>query len=601
MSRPKTLDLSLVIQPEAMAVAIADKYQSWKNARMKREAEWLELRNFIFATDTGTTTNAKLPWKNKTVRPKLCQIRDNLHANYMAALFPNPSWFKWEGATEDAVLKDQRKAVEAYMAHVFANSGFEETVSRLVYDYIDYGNCFADVDYVNEVANPLPDLQVQIYSGPKIIRISPLDIVFDITAPSFKETPKITRTSLSFGQLEKLRRTNPEWAQVTDAIMARIRETRGTVTAAGRAAIRKSDMDKSMALTADGFASLYDYYSSDTVEILEFEGDLYDSSNDKFYQNHVITIIDRAYVVRIAPAKNWLGRSVKEHCGWRLRPDNLMAMGPLDNLVGLQYRINHLENLKADVFDMIAFPMVFQRGLVEDWRYGPGERIFGHEDSSIETLRPDTTALNADMQIDELENTMEAMAGAPRQAMGIRTPGEKTAFEVQSLENASSRIFQSKITYFEKWFLEPLMNSMLESARRNLNLKEVIKAVDGDTGVEEFLTITQDDLSAKGRLVAMGARHFAGRAQLIQNLSSLTASGIYQDPEVRNHLSAKKIAEVAEENLGLSKYDIFTPNIRISEQLEAAELQQEASMQLQEASMTPVDYNEDEEQDVPSA
>lgn len=597
MSRPRTLDLNLVIQPESLAVAISDKYQTWKNARSKREAEWLELRNFIFATDTGTTSNASLPWKNKTVRPKLCQIRDNLHANYMAALFPNPSWFKWDGGAEDSVLKDKRKAVEAYMAHVFANSGFEETVSRLVYDYIDYGNCFADVDYVNEIARPLPDLQIQVYSGPKIIRISPLDIVFDITAPSFKESPKITRTTLSFGQLEKLRRNNPEWAEVSDEIMARIKNNRTTVQAAGRASIRKADMDRSMALTADGFASLYDYYCSDAVEILEFEGDMYDAQSGVFYENHVITVIDRVYVVRKAPAKNWFGRSVKEHCGWRLRPDNLMAMGPLDNLVGLQYRINHLENLKADVFDMIAYPITFQRGLIEDWRHQPGERIYGDVDSSVEFLRPDTTALNADMQIDELENTMEAMAGAPRQAMGIRTPGEKTAFEVQSLENASSRIFQSKITYFEKWFLEPLMNSMLESARRNLNLQEVVKVVDSDTGVEEFLKITQDDLMAKGRLVAMGARHFAGRAQLIQNLSNLTASGIYQDPEIRNHLSSKKIAEVAEENLGLSKYDIYTPNIRISEQLEAAELQQEASMQLQEAGMTPVDYNEDEEQD----
>lgn len=601
MSRPRTLDLDLVIQPESLAVAISDKYQTWKNARSKREAEWLELRNFIFATDTGTTSNASLPWKNKTVRPKLCQIRDNLHANYMAALFPNPSWFKWDGGQEDSVLKDKRKAVEAYMAHVFANSGFEETVSRLVYDYIDYGNCFADVDYVNEIARPLPDLQIQVYSGPKIIRISPLDIVFDITAPSFKESPKITRTTLSFGQLEKLRRNNPEWAEVSDEIMARIKNNRTTVQAAGRASIRKADMDRSMALTADGFASLYDYYCSDAVEILEFEGDMYDAQSGVFYENHVITVIDRVYVVRKAPAKNWFGRSVKEHCGWRLRPDNLMAMGPLDNLVGLQYRINHLENLKADVFDMIAYPITFQRGLIEDWRHQPGERIYGDVDSSVEFLRPDTTALNADMQIDELENTMEAMAGAPRQAMGIRTPGEKTAFEVQSLENASSRIFQSKITYFEKWFLEPLMNSMLESARRNLNLQEVVKVVDGDTGVEEFLKITQDDLMAKGRLVAMGARHFAGRAQLIQNLSNLTASGIYQDPEIRNHLSSKKIAEVAEENLGLSKYDIYTPNIRISEQLEAAELQQEASMQLQEAGMTPVDYNEDEEQDAPIA
>lgn len=589
MSRPKTLDLDLVIKPDSLAIQISNYYTTWKSARSRKEQEWAEVRNFIFATDTRSTTNASLPWKNKTVRPKLCQIRDNLHANYMAALFPSPSWFKWEGADNESVNKDKRRAIEAYMSHVFSNSGFEETVSRLVLDYIDYGNCFADVEYVNEVAQPVEGITLQVYSGPKLIRISPLDIVFDITAPSFKEAPKITRTILSFGQLEKLRATRPEWKQVSNDILARIRNNRATVIEAGRSAIRKADMDKSQALTADGFNTLYEYYCSDSVEVLEFEGDLYDSSTQTLKQNVVVTIIDRAYVVREAPAKSFFGRSSKEHCGWRVRPDNLMAMGPLDNLVGLQYRINHLENLKADVFDMIAYPVVKQRGYVEDWNYAPGERIFMDTDADVEFLRPDTTALNADIQINELENTMEAMAGAPRQAMGIRTPGEKTAFEVQTLENASSRIFQSKISYFEKWFLEPLMNSMLESARRNLNLEEVVKVVQEDTGVEEFLKITPEDLMARGRLVAMGARHFAGRNQMIQNLASLTASGIYQDPEIRNHLSAKRLAEIAEENLGLSKYDVFQPNVRIGEQLETAQLQMEAQEHLQVAGMTPVE------------
>lgn len=589
MSRPKTLDISLVIAPEALAIAISDKYTSWKNARRKKEQEWLEVRNFIFATDTGTTTNSKLPWKNKTVRPKLCQIRDNLHANYIANLFSSPTWFKWEGSDELSVSKEKRKAIEAYMSHIFANSSFEQTVGKLLYDYIDYGNCFADVDFVNETAEPIPGQKIQVYSGPKLLRISPLDHVFDITSPSYEEAPKITRTTLSFGQLEKLRATSPEWAKVAEDILVRIRNNRSVVLEAGRSAIRKSDMDKSAALTADGFASLYDYYSSDSVEILEFEGDLYDAKEQKLYQNHIITVVDRAYVIRKEPARSWFGKTYKRHAGWRPRPDNLMAMGPLDNLIGIQYRINHLENLKADVFDMIAFPIAKQRGLVEEWDYVPGEKIILDTDADIEFLRPDTTALNADIQIDELENTMEAMAGAPRQAMGIRTPGEKTAFEVQSLENAAGRIFQSKITSFEKFFLEPLINGMLELARRNLNLKEVVKVIQEDTGVEEFLKITQEDLTARGRLVAMGARHFAARAQIVQNIANLTASGIYQDPEVKIHLSGKKLAELVEENLNLSKYDVYQPNIRVAEQMEVAKLTQIAQEELQIAGMTPAE------------
>ena len=75
------------------------------------------------------------------------------------------------------------------------------------------------------------------------------------------------------------------------------------------------------------------------------------------------------------------------------------------------------------------------------------------------------------------------MAGAPKQALGFRTPGERTAFEVQSLENAASRIFQHKIDKFEQFFLEPLINLMLESAKRNMETFDVVRVMDDDLGV----------------------------------------------------------------------------------------------------------------------
>ena len=589
MSRPRTLDLQLVIGPEAMAIEIAHKYQTWKDARRVAEQRWTEARNYTFATDTSTTSNASLPWKNKTTRPKLCQIRDNLYANYYSALFPNDNWFTWEGGDPASVSKDMQLAIESYMSHIFRESGFKETVARLVYDFIDYGNCIADVEFVSEVAD-INGQKVKGYVGPKLVRISPLDIVFDLTAPSFDQSPKITRSLISMGQLEKLRRTRPEWASVSEDIMARIRNNRNQLLAAGVSGLRKDDLQKANALTADGFQSLYDYYNSNTVEVLEFEGDLFDTEHNKLYENHRITIIDRAYTVRKEPINNWFGKSFKKHCGWRLRPDNLMAMGPLENLIGLQYRIDHLENLKADVFDMIAFPMTKIKGFVEDFQYGPNERVYMEQDADVEHMHPDTTALNADMQIDVLERTMEEMAGAPKQAMGIRTPGEKTAFEVQSLDNAASRLFQSKISYFEEWFLEPLINQMLESARRNLDIEMVVKVVRDDLGVQDFISIDRDTITASGKLMAMGARHFAARAQMVQNLTQLAATGLYQDPAVITHMSGKVLAQLIEDNLGLRKYRLFMPNVRVAEQLETAQMQQQAQEELHVNAMTPTDY-----------
>src|SRR5688572_2428558 len=91
-----------LVVPHVLATRIATKFDEWKGSRQKKEKDWSEVRNYVFATDTTTTTNKKLPWKNKTTRPKLCQIRDNLHANYMAALFPTEDWFNWEAASAES-------------------------------------------------------------------------------------------------------------------------------------------------------------------------------------------------------------------------------------------------------------------------------------------------------------------------------------------------------------------------------------------------------------------------------------------------------------------------------------------------------------------
>ena len=134
----------------ALAVSISQMWDQHNTQRRKWLDDKLELRNYLFATDTTTTTNSKLPWKNKTTVPKLCQIRDNLHANYLSALFPNDDWMKWEGHTEDAAMLQKREAIEAYMKNKVRESNFRTEVSKLLYDYIDYGNVFYDVEYVRE-------------------------------------------------------------------------------------------------------------------------------------------------------------------------------------------------------------------------------------------------------------------------------------------------------------------------------------------------------------------------------------------------------------------------------------------------------------------
>jgi len=554
-------EITQLLQPEDLAGWIASRYVEWYGSNQIWIGETKELRNYLFATDTKTTQNAKLPWKNCTSIPKLSQLRDNLHANYMAALFPHDNWFKWKGDDKEAASKKNATLIEGYMRQKIRESKFKQVISRALYDYIDYGNAFGEVSYETNLTETRDGLVIDAYTGPVVHRTSPIDIFFDLSADSFYDAAKITRRLVSMGSLIRAHQVDPKGFAWVPAAMASTTSVRSDLSG-----YKDTDIDKSAGLINDGFGELSRYFASSMVELLEFEGDFFNQSTGELQVNRKIIVMDRKTVVYNEPSESWLGRSNKEHVGWRDRPDNLMGMGPLDNLVGMQYRIDHLENLKADVFDQIAHPMWKVKGVVEDFEEGPGERIFMDLDADVEPLRPDTTALNADFQIEQLMRNMEELAGAPRQAMGVRTPGEKTAFEVQALENAAGRIFQQKIQKFEEEFVEPLLNQMLEATRRNFSTAEMVQTLDEDFGSARFKQITGKELSQRGKLYPIGARHFAQQAQLIQNLNGFVGSAAYADPLVAAHVSAKKIAKLYEENLGLSEFELVSDNIRVTEQ-----------------------------------
>jgi len=490
-------------------------------------------------------------------------------------LFPQKRWFRFEANDAASDIKSKRDVIQAYMENKIRQSDFVETTSKLINDYIQYGNCFATVEFERDYTEYEDGERAVNYVGPKLVRISPFDICFNPLAASFGESPKIVRTMMSMGELSrKIEETveNDYLKQIFDRMV----NNRSTVAGYGTSEV---DMDKSQAFIADGFTSIHEYYESNFVELMTFYGDIYDAEADVFHKNRVITIVDRSYVIYNEQNPSWLGKSPIYYAGWRERPDNLYAMGPLDNLVGMQYRIDHLENLKSDVFDQIAYPIIKIRGDVEDFDFEPAARIYMGEEGDVGYLAPDATALNADFQIQNLENKMEMMAGAPREAMGIRSAGEKTAFEVQQLMTAAGRIFQHKTAHFERVFLEPILNGMIEAARRNMDYADTIRVLNEDSGVFFFEEITKEDIMANGKIIPMGARHFAERAQRVQSLTQLYQIKL-ADPTVAVHLSGKEFARVLADELG--EPALFGDNITVSEQLETQRMTNEAEVQFEE-------------------
>jgi hypothetical protein len=587
----KTMVLRDIWSPDGLGCAIARRYQEWQTFRQPKIKEWEELRTYIFATDTSQTSNSKLPWKNKTTVPKLCQIRDNLLANYMASIFPKRKNLYWEADSKDANSKEKRDAILNYMGWVVSQDSFKNEVTKLILDYIDYGNVFVMPEWVDESVQLEDKTQVG-YVGPAAKRISPLELVMNPISSNFKRAPKIIRSLVTIGEVKKLleSQSTPDTKKSYEELWTYLKELRNTAANLGQGDLKVEDHFLQM----DGFMNYRAYLESDYCELLTFYGDLYDAESDTFLENHVITVVDRHKIILKQPNPSYFGTAPIFHAGWRKRQDNLWAMGPLDNLVGLQYRIDHIENMKADVFDLITFPPLKIKGYVSDFEWGPFARIHVGDDGDVEMMAPPFQVLTANQEIMTLQSMMEEMAGSPKEAAGFRTPGEKTAYEVQRLENAASRIFQNKIAQFEEQILEPLLNAMLELARRNLSRAVTIPVFDPEFDITIFDTLSAADITGAGKIKPVAARHFAEQAELVQNLTAFYNSKLGEDPSVLVHISGFGVAKLIEENLNLKDYGLVQQNIRLAEEAdsrrEAQAHQEKTQMEAQTPSgLTPDD------------
>jgi len=586
----RVFDIDAAVTEDQLATRISQQYIQWEIYRQEKVKQWEELRRYVYATDTRTTTNATLPWKNTTTIPKLCQIRDNLFSNYMASLFPKRKWLVWQADSKEDSKRQKKEAITDYMKYVIDQDGFKKEMAKLILDYIDYGNCFATVEWKDETQELEDKTQVG-YVGPGIKRISPLDIVMNPTGSDFINTPKIIRSILTKGEVKELLSrlstdaTQTQYEELWD-YMKSLRSHASNFSTT-------TEKSKNDIYRVDGFTSYRAYLQSDYVELLTFYGDIYDEESDEFLRNHVIVVADRHKLIHKSPNPSFFGHPPIYHVGWRVRQDNLWAMGPLDNLVGMQYRIDHVENLKSDVFDLLTFPPLKVKGFVEDFKWGPFEKIFVGDDGDVDILAPPFQVLQANTEIDILQQRMEEMAGSPKEAMGFRTPGEKTAYEVQRLENAASRIFANKISQFEEQLLERLLNAMLELARRSMTSTS-IRVFDDQMKIETFRTLTPDDITGNGRIRPMAARHFAEKAETVQNLNNFFASALGADPDIKAHFSSIKLAELFEDLLEVQDYEIVQPYIRLSEQADAQRLAQAHQQQVAMEAQTPAGISADD-------
>ena len=573
---PNTFEIKELQQPEGLAAAIADKFVTWENSRDRWYRNAKETLENLYATSTRDIYNQTREYDNSTHIPKITQIRDMLITYYLDAMFSLPDYVDWEAYDYDSIDVNTRNTLKSVAKQMVEDSGFKPTIRELVEDYVDYGHCFATV--VN-VTDTLGD--AIIYQGPRAVRLDPLNIYFDPLASDFNRSPKIIRSIKTLGELIAESEDLPEDANMYKEALNKAIKNRSMVR--DRLAETNAELIKDDICNIAGFGNWSAYYASDTVELLTFYGDIYNMEDNKLHRNTRIVVMDRSHVLLEEPIKNYGFKSNIFKAGWRDRKDNLWSMSPLDNIKGMQFMIDFLENKRADIFNYISNPMIVTKGDVEMPEYlYPGCQVGLDVDSDLQFARPDATALQADLYIDRYINLMEEMAGTPREAMGFRTPGEKTAFEVSQLNTASSRLFNEKTRKFELEMLEPLLTLMLRiymtNPTRTVKIRNQLE--DGTVLFEE---VNLDQLQANGRFVAMGSNTYTEKARMAQTVMQIYNSAIPSDPLVFNYFNPKTLAKIIAYTTGLDNWpDIVKENARTNAELEMRQTQEFAQQQLEE-------------------
>lgn len=577
---PKTFEIHELQQPDSLATAIANKFIGWENARDRWYREARETLEYLYATSTRDIYNQPRESDNSTHIPKITQIRDMLVTYYLDAMFSLPDYVDWEAYDSESIKFETRSTLKAVCKQMVEDSQFKPVIRALVEDYVDYGNAFATVVNVTETLKNGTGYSI-IYEGPKAVRIDPMNIFFDPLAPSFDKAPVIIRSIKTLGELLAEAEELPQEAAMykkalNKAIERRTKIRNELVTNAG-------DSIKDDICHIAGVGSWSEYYNSDAVELLTFYGDLYDIEKNKLHKNTRIVIMDRCCVLLEEPITDYGFRSNIFKAGWRDRKDNLWSMSPLDNIKGMQYMVDFLENKRADVFNYISNPVIVKKGDVEmPEDIYPGCEIGLDVDGDVDFLRPDATALQADLYVNNYLERMEEMAGAPREAMGFRSPGEKTAFEVSQLNTASSRLFNEKTRKFEMEMLEPLLTLMLRIFLKN-PFRTVKVRNQQEDGTVLFEDVELDALSAQGRFVAMGSNTYTEKARIAQTIMQIYNSGIVADPLVFNYFDPQIIAKAIAYTTGLDSWKgILKDGARTTAELELAQRQEFARQSMEE-------------------
>ena len=536
------------------ANTIITTWQRWDASKVNAIKKWREVEAYRYATDTSSLPSGSA-FTHSTHMPVVSAIAQDLEAILKQVVLPHEDWFTFEPMDSDAARETQRKTIVSYLKNRHALNGFESVVDTLKSELVSKGICFSQISHVDRSVG-----DKQGYIGPSARSISPYDIVFDPTAARFEDSPKIVREIVSLGEMFRRGEKGTFDKEMVDKLLTERRN----------AASSDGGEDKNEQYIPMGFDTYQQYLTGGFVELLWFYGDVYDAENNEFHESKMIVVADNSFTlleedIQTATGKPHIFRGV-----WQELPDNLWGMGPLENIIGLNYQINHRENAKSEALDRLIYPDKVYQGDVEEMYDDETDTItyLAPEGGGVQELAINTQFFSFDLQIDRLTHSARGAARLPSDLTGFRSQGEKTLGEVTALTEGGMRGFVDKASNFERNVLEPMLKAEIELAHDNFgNAFNVPNK--SEAGFIEMLNVSKEDLAINGVLIPRGSKRFARKNQMLSSLTQLSATPLFQFAAA--HISAKGASKLMGELLEVQDEGLFEENAQV---IEATEQQQ---------------------------
>jgi len=406
--------------------------------------------------------------------------------------------------------------------------------------------------------------------------ISPYDICFDATAARFEDSPKIIREIVSLGEIFRRGQKGSLDPVMVDKLLTERRN----------AASSDGGDDKNEQYVPLGFGTYQEYLSGGYVELLWFYGDVYDADRQELHESRMIVVGDNSILLKDEEINTASGKPHIYRSVWQELPDNLWGMGPLENIIGLNYQVNHRENAKSEALDRLIYPDKVYIGDVEEMYDDETDTItyLAPEGGGVNELAINTQFFSFDLHIDRLTHSARGAARLPSDLTGFRSQGEKTLGEVTALTEGGMRGFIDKAANFERTCLEMMLKAEVELAHAHFgNAFKVPNK--SESGFIEMLNVTKEDLAINGVLIPRGSKRFARKNQVLASLAQLSQSPLWQ--VAAPHISGKGAADFLSELLEVQDDGMFEENAAIIEATEQQQMMNQAEQSTALAATQP--------------